>query len=664
VTGDKASRSYRTAAAPLLAFEEALALHSQGRFREAEQRYLVVLAANDRHFDALYRLGLIRLQQGRFGDAAKLFRQAIKVEQRSADAHHHLAVALSGLERHKEAIERYEKALAIKPELAEAHNNLAHSLHKLCRIDEAMAHYERALALRPDYPEARNNLGILLQALGRSADAMTNYQAALAARPDYPDAHKNLGNLLGAAKRYREAAVHYESVLAARPNDSQAHAALGNMLCWLDRPEDAISHYAKAVGADRLCVEAHSGLGYAAYLLGHSEEAIRHYRRALAIRPDDAEALGRMGEALQSLGRFTQASSAFAAAVEKSPNKAGAYWNLANSKRFLPDDSHLAAMQELVRKPDTLTADERVDLHFSLGKAFADLGDRRESFQHLLWGNSIKRSQIVYDEATTLGRLDRIGATFTSAMMQERFEQGNPSETPVFIVGMPRSGTTLVEQILASHPNVYGAGELRVMANLAEAISNGEGASFPDSVTVLPTNQFYQLGTQYLHAIKRRAATAARITDKMPANFALLGLINLALPNARIIHVRRDIRDTAVSCFSILFARGHEFTYDLEELGRYCRAYLNLMDHWHNVMPGVILEVEYEKVVADLDGEARRIVAHCKLDWNDACLTFYRTERPIRTASATQVRRPIYQDSIGRWRHYQNQLQPLLRALG
>ena len=663
MTGNKTSRSYRNAAAPLLAFEEAVVLHGQGRLREAEQRYLVVLAVNDRHFDALYRLGLIRLQQGRFGDAAKVFRQAIKVDRRSAEAHQHLGVALAGLGRHDEAIERYQKALAIKPDLVEAHNNFAHSLQEIGRIDQAKVHYEQALTLRPDYPEAANNLGITLQTLGRSADAMRQYRAALAARPNYPDAHKNLANLLSAAKHYSDARAHYESVLAIRPNDAQAHIALGNMLNMLDSSDEAITHYKKVLGSDPSSIEARMGLGYALYLLGRSEEAIGHYRGALAINPGDAEAHGRLGEALLSLGRSEEAHAAFATALARTPNKAGAYWNLVNSKRVSSDDPHLTSMQTLARNPSPLTADEQIDLYFALGKAFGDLADTEQSFSHLVRGNAIKRRNIDYNEATTLGRLERIRTAFTPTMLKEKAGLGNTSGVPVFIVGMPRSGTTLVEQILASHPKVFGAGELRAMANIAERIVDPRGASFPEAVAAMSGPRLNALGEEYLRASRYFAPTAERITDKMPGNFALVGLIHLVLPQARIIHVCRDLRDTALSCFSILFARGHEFTYDLAELGRYCVAYRKLMGHWRATMPGVMIEVRYEDIVADLESVARRIVAHCGLEWDDACSAYYRTQRPVRTASANQVRRPIYGDSVGRWRHHEDELRPLLEAL-
>jgi tetratricopeptide (TPR) repeat protein len=664
VTDDRSSLAFRKLTGPMRALQAAVAFHSQGRLREAEQGYQIVLGADDRNFDALYRLGLIRLQQGRFGDAASLFRRAIKVDRASADAHHHLAVALSGLKRHDEAIKRYEKALAINPALAEAHNNLAHSLQTLCRMDEAMAHYQKALAIKPDYPEAMNNLGIVLQALGRSAEAMMQYEKAVAARPSFIDARKNLGNLLGAGGRHGEAMAQYEVVLVARPNDAGAHLGLGNILSSLDQPDAAMTHYRAALRCDPRSVEAHNALGGALHMLGRSEEAIRHHREALAIKPGDVDAHNRLGTVFQALGRSDDASAAFEKAVALSPGNAGNYWNLANSKRFAPHDPHLAGMLALAQDQASLGAEQRIELFFALGKAFGDIDDIEQSFHYLLQGNTLKRSLVDYDEAAALGRLARMRSAFTPELVREKRALGDPSDAPVFIVGMPRSGTTLIEQILASHRQVFGAGEIRVLANIAERISGPKGAMFPEAVSTMSGEDLRQIGQQYVNAVRRFAPEAARITDKMPGNFALAGLIHLALPGARIIHVRRDARDTALSCFSILFARGQEFTYDLAELGRYCAAYRRLMDHWHDVMPGAMLDVHYEDVVADLEVQARRIIAYCGLEWDDRCLEFYRTERSVRTASANQVRQPIYRSAVGRWRAHEERLRPLLQALG
>ncbi len=645
-------------------FRDAAVLHDQGRLREAEQRYRAVLEADGRHFDALYRLGLIRLHQGRFADAELLLRRAAKVDPRSADAQLHLAVALTGLKRHDDAVRRYEKALALRPNFAEAHSNLGYTLQSLGRTEQALAHYQKALAIDPDYAEARNNLGTALAALGRHDEAIAHYQAAIALRPSYAEAHRSFANALGVLERYDEAAAYYEKILAILPNDAAARTALGNTLHRLDRTDEAIAQYEKVLAASPSCAEAHTGLGNTVHRLGRSQEAIEHFRRGLAIDPSDPGIYSSLGGALVALGQSAEASEAFEKAIALAPRKAGFFWNLSSVRRFSPDDHYFAAMQDLAEHMDALDSEEQIDLYFALGKAFADVGDHKRSFEQLVCGNALKRQQVNYDEERALQRLMRIRDVFTADMLRDKGGLGDPSAAPIFIVGMPRSGTTLIEQILASHPKVFGAGELREMANLAGRIRSAEGTAFPEAVPGLSGEELHRIGKQYTQAVMRLVPGAERITDKMPGNFSLAGLIHLALPNARIIHACRDARDTAFSCFSLLFSGTLEFTYDLAELGRYYSAYLKLMAHWRDVLPeGIMLEVQYEDVVRDLEGQARRIIAHCGLEWDDACLSFYKTERSVRTASATQVRQPIYQSSIGRWRLHEEELQPLLREL-
>lgn len=663
MASNSSSLAPRGITTPQQALHNASLLHAQGRIQDAERGFQFVLQADDRNYEALYRLGLIRIQQGRFGDAANFFRRALKVDRRSADALHHLAVALSGLGRQKEAISHYEKALALKPEFAEAHNNFAHSLQSLGRNEDALAHYQKAVSAKPDYPEARNNLGTVLEALGRSEEAVPHYLAALELRPRYVEARKNLAHVLGMLGRHEEAVSHYEHALALRPGDVDCHVGLGELFLTLDRPDEAIAHYRAVLGRDTACVTAHVGIGNVFQFLGQSEAAISHYRKAVVLAPTDATAHSRLGEALLTSGRIAEASRELERAAELAPRKAGHYWNLAHSRRFAANDPHLAAMRQLAQEMDRLDAEEQIDLHFALGKAFGDIGDQRRSFEHFLHGNSLMRRRVVYDEVRALGRLERIRATFTADLMREKAGLGDPSGAPIFIVGLPRSGTTLIEQIIASHPRVFGAGELRDMANLAERLCGPGGGVFPEVADAMSPEELRRLGADYLRLVRRRAPNSERFTDKMPGNFALVGLIRLALPNARIIHACRDVRDTAVSCFSLLFGRGQAYSYDLAELGRYCRGYLRLMAHWREVLPDGFLDVRYEDVVDDLESQARRIIAYCGLDWDDACLDFHRTQRPVQTASATQVRQPIYRSSIGRWRVHEQYLRPLLDAL-
>ena len=326
---------------------------------------------------------------------------------------------------------------------------------------------------------------------------------------------------------------------------------------------------------------------------------------------------------------------------------------------YFPSDNSVYYGNTFVYSPE----DQKVELHFALAKAYNDLKRYEPAFEHLQKGNAIKRRRVSYGEALDMEFSRAIAASFTSELFETRRGAGDPSDVPVFVVGMPRSGTTLVEQILASHPSVFGAGELMYMYRLAE--SGHAGGNFPFDIASLPDDALRRFGGFYAARVRALAPQAKRIVDKLPANFRLVGLIRLALPNARIIHVRRDPLDTCFSCYSKLFSQNLDFTYDLGELGRYYKAYDKLMEHWRNVLPeGAMLEVQYEDLVSDFEPQARRLIAYCGLEWDDGCLSFHKTVRPVRTASAGQVRQPVFKTSIGRWRPYREHLRPLLDALG
>ena len=292
--------------------------------------------------------------------------------------------------------------------------------------------------------------------------------------------------------------------------------------------------------------------------------------------------------------------------------------------------------------------------------------DFSRSFQHLVAGNAAKRATIAYDENATFDLFDRIEEIFTRDLIEKKSGGGDPSSVPIFVIGMPRSGTTLIEQIIASHPIVHGAGELQILNDVAHSIHGPDGAvlPYPNFVPLVDAAALQQIGARYVSLLDQIAPGSERITDKMPSNYYFAGLIHLALPNAKIIHSMRDPVDTCISCFSKLFSAEQNHTYDLGEIGRYYRRYQRLMSHWRDVLPaGRILDVRYEDVVSDFENQARRIIAYCGLPWDERCLAFYKTERPIRTASATQVRRPIYKGAVGRWRVYEDHLGPLLAAL-
>jgi tetratricopeptide (TPR) repeat protein len=535
------------------------------------------------------------------------------------------------------------------------------------RLDDAISHLSHTVALDPEHCGALNGLGLALKDQGKLEEATERLRQALALKPDYPEVHLNLGTVVLVQGRLEEAAAHYRRALAGRPEYADAHYNLATTLSHQGKSDEAIAHFQHALALRPDFAEAHYNLANVLRERGDLDAAQVHYERAIAANPGYADAYNNLGAVLADLGRPEPAIDAYHKAIALSPRRGAYYLNLANTEHLAANDPHLVAMEALAADATELPEQDRIELAFALGKAYYHVGQRERSFQHLLLGNALKRKTLAYDEDLTLGRLNRIQSVFDAKLMRAGKRKGNPSHVPVFIIGIPRSGTSLIEQILASHPIVHGAGEIDAFERLVAEFGSAAGISppFPESVRFLRGDHLRQLGTRYLTGIRAAAPAAARIINKMPANYRYAGLIHLALPNARIIHVRRDPVDNCLSCFSILFTGGGiQYSYDLGELGRYYRAYEALMAHWRNVLPaGVMLEVQYEEVVDDLERQARRIVAHCALDWDERCLAFHTTARPVRTASAAQVRRPIYRSSVGRWRPEKELLQPLLAAL-
>ncbi|HKE37958.1 MAG TPA: sulfotransferase [Candidatus Baltobacteraceae bacterium] len=535
-------------------FQDAVALHAQGRFDEAAAAYRGVLQAG-RHFGAAYNLSLLYAAQGRYDEALPPALEAVEINPSSAEARDHAGGVLVNLGRH----------------------------------DAALPHFETALRIQPEFVRGYNNLGAALTALGRSQEAIQWLERAVALQPDYADARLNLATALEQVDRYDEAQEHLRHAVATEPDKAQAYAKLGAI----------------------------------ASMQGDMDRAVDALRRGLA----------REGQS----GRL--------------------YHLLASTNRLTLDDPAVTGMLQLLENVEALHLEEQIALHFALGSVYTDNGRLDLSLEHLTLGNALKRRLVNYDERATLGHMDALAATFPADAMRPLEGAGYATDRHIFIVGMPRSGTTLAEQILASHPHVYGAGELNAFHEAAVA-------TFAQDTALSPF-LLQKLGRRYSNGVTAQAPNAARITDKMPANFKYAGLIHLALPNARIVHIRRDPVDTCVSIFSQNFSGEQPFAYDLAELGRYYRAYEKLMDHWRRALPeGAMLEVRYEDLIGDFEAHARRLVDYAGLEWDPACLEFHKTQRSVRTASVAQVRRPIYTSSIGRWKSHEQRLKPLLEALG
>jgi Flp pilus assembly protein TadD len=471
-------------------------------------------------------------------------------------------------------------------------------------------------------------------------------------------AHHGEGRLAAAIERY-------ERMLTLKPDMPVIRNNLGHALAELGKPESAIGEYRRAIELKPDYAQALCNWGAALLQLDRFDEAEAKFRRAIAVNSGLAGAHHNLGLILKERGRLDQARRAAKRAIRLAPRNTSYYENLATVRPFEAGDRYLKALETLQRDRASLSAQDLVHLHFALACAYQDTGNADAAFAQLLAGNRLKREHIAYDEAATLARMDRVRELFSADFIAKRQGAGSPSPRPVFIIGMPRSGTSLIEQILASHSAIHGAGELTVFDRTTGALGAAlpESPSFPDMALRMSAEHFRTLGASYVEQIAQRAPAASRIVDKMPGNFLFAGLIHLALPNATIIHAVRNPLDTCVSCFSILFTNQAQ-SYDLAELGRYYRHYQALMAHWRRVLPpGRIVDVHYEDLVGDLEGVARRIIAQCGLAWDPRCLDFHRTDRVVRTASATQVRQPLYQSAVGRWRRYEKFLEPLLAEL-
>jgi len=633
--------------------------------KEAIGCFKQVLVANPDHAETHHHLGNAWQALGEPQRAIRHHARALAIKPDFAQAHRDLGAVFAASDRPDAAIACYRRALALKADDAKAQCLLGDALWRLARRDEAVAHYERALAIRPDLARARCSLGILLSELIGPHAAIVHFEQALA-EPDLLEAQIRIGRALETLNRHEEATACYYRALALNPSRADVHHRLGIVLQALDRHDEAIAHDEAVVSLRPDDVSACLALAIALQKRNRFEGSIAWAKKTLALDPSKAEAHHAIGVALQALGDLEGASQAYAKAIALAPRAAVFHLNLAHSKPFTADDPRLSALEALAQDLPSLDAEQQIALHFALGKAYADRGQHQKSFHHLRHGNALKRARISYDEAGTLGLFERLREIFTGELMQAGREGGDPSRLPVFVIGMPRSGTTLVEQILASHSRVFGAGERDDFRRAVSALTRSKGATrFLELLPTLDPQELGRIGAGYLERIKAGAPPAERIVDKMPSNFIYAGLIHLALPRARIIHISRDPVDTCLSCFSLLFSGEQPALYDLGELGRYYRAYAGLMGHWRTVLPpGVLLDVQYEDIVDNLEAQARKMIAHCGLEFEDACLAFDQAQRPVATASSAQVRQPIYRHAVGRWRPFMNELQPLLEALG
>lgn len=616
-------------AGPAALFAQAGAAFQAGRLAEAEQLLRQTLQLDPASADVYNALGMVCGQKGAAREAREHFRKAVALRPGSADFANNLGIAELNSGDLEGAARSFEKAVALNPSLAQAHHNLGLAHQKRGDFDKAIVYFRRALALVPNYASARLNLGNALSDKGSHDEAIAELRALVKLAPQSREAHYNLALALKTARRFEEGATAARAALAVDRSNIEARNLLATCLSGLERYDEALAESREVVAFDPKCVEAHNRIGTVLTNLGRFDEAVAAFEASLVIRPDDADAL---------LG-VTSATKA--------------YSTPAMAERI---EAALSAAQ---------SHDQRATLHFALGQIYDSIGDYDRAFENYRAGNELAAPVALFDAKIWSKFVDRVIAEFDPDFFAQGKFLGCDSRRPVFIVGMPRSGTTLVEQIIASHPRVAAGGELEIIDKLIAGLPERLGieSGFPESAAQIDEAAARDFVHAYLAGLEQIDAKALRVTDKMPLNFQNLGLIALLFPRATFIHCRRDPLDTCLSCYFAHFDRQLGFSYSLENLGTYYRGYRRLMAHWRKVLPVNMLEVDYEDMIADQEGMSRKIIAHCGLEWDDRCLAFHMTERPVATASAWQVRQPLYKTAVERWRRYQRFLGPLQKAL-
>lgn len=534
------------------------------------------------------------------------------------------------------------------------------------RFSEAAEAYGRALEAEPRNFDAAYGFSVLRASQGDRAAALSLAHRAAAIRPGAWEAHAQAGALLLALSRPSEALSSLGRALELNPARAELHNNLGAALRALDRLVDAEACFRTAVELDPAYLDAVLNMAKILWKTQRTAEAVPYLERAIELDPGRSGVWIDLGLVCTELGDLARAERAFVRALALDPECSAIYRHLldANPAAVLPE--HRSRLEAMAKRPD-LPLEEQAQLHFALGRILEAAGEMRGSFEHYVAANRAHRSQVTYDEAATIGPFETIPAVFTKGFLRSHARAGTASARSIFVFGMPRSGTTLTEQILAGHPAVYAAGEITEFGASVDEILAGEDTSVtPEAMLSADDATLHAIGERYLAALRAIAGDDyLRVTDKMPMNFKYAGLIWLALPNARMIHVVRDPVETCFSCFAQHFGADElAWAYDLRELARYYRGYRRVMEHWRAVLPAdAILDVRYEDVVEDLEGQARRIVAYCGLPWDDRCLRFYDVQRAVQTASAAQVRRTLYRSSLGRAHAYGTAMQPLLDAL-
>jgi tetratricopeptide (TPR) repeat protein len=669
----------------------ALGHERAGQSPLAEKIYNEILEREPEQPLALCMLGVMKLRREDLDGAIELLRRAIISKPDFSDAQKNLGSLLARKGKLEEAVKAYQKALELRPGDARAHFDLGNIFLRQNKSDEALAEYSKAVEQAPDLAGAHGKLGDLLiqkglvdqaaveyrryfECLGsltnlvlderRKEEGVTQYLIAIGYSTDSPKGPLTAGRALPVKEPPEVGLVAGGSAAHVKKEGVDVHAWMAINMARMRRFNEAEAAYRCAVSVAPHAAITHVAMGEILYHRGDVAEAIECYYRALNVDPNSIHALGYLTTALRAQGRFDEATACCEKMLKIGPGLNVAYASLASMGNLKGDQPEIQELLSKLEQPG-LSIDNQIALGFALGKAFDDSGRFDEAFVHFAAANSLAKKYRaeggdVYDPKFVDELIGQLLEAFPAEYFRKRMDWGEASELPVFVCGMPRSGTTLIQQIAASHPQIHGAGELHDIAEIARRLGGLDLAANADQYTPEKIRTAAQRQVKHLQGL---APKALRVIDKMPPNVYRLGLIRLLFPSARVILCRRDPRDCCLSCYFQWFSEGNAFAFDLAHCGHEHLMVDRAMAHWREVLPLRMLEVQYEDVVADLEGQSRRLIDFLGLPWDPACLEFHKTPSTIRTASVWQVRQPIYDRSVGRWRNYEKHLGPLFDVL-
>ena len=647
--------------------DQAVKLQQKGNLKAAERKYRSILKKAPDHSETLQYLAILLLQLGHSDSALHFMQKALD----TAHENPHLLKNIAEIYRCQgdfdNARQFAEKALAIEVDNVDALAILGSTYSQQNQPQSAITCFTQALELSPDDVFVRYDLAGVLCSTGQQKIAIEHYRRALSQFPDFDECRISLANTLLELEYFDQALDHYQQVLKRQPGNASVLNCLGKLFEAQDNRDKAKLNFELALKHDPGLVDARLNLGKL-FIGTDPEQAQSWFSSVLEINPENAQCFYWLGILAQTLGKFEAATTSFIQTLKLKPDFSDAWYRLSIDGNYEPTNQQIKTIEQLFNDRIEADPDDKnlIALGFTLGRFHEQRADYKSAFEYFHYANRLKARLHRFDRAQHDSQIDDIIKLFDADFFRQRLDWGSSSKLPVFIIGMPRSGTSLVEQILSCHEQIFGAGELQFMQELVASLKTNNPApskSHAGRFKNLDQQQIGQMTQQYLTRLQALQPDARRILDKLPGNYLRLGIILTIFPQARIIHCKREPMDTCWSCYTQNFGQGLNFTNDLENIGHAYRGYLRLMAHWQEIFSNNILDLEYEALLDDPETESRRLLEHCGLEWDPEVLNFTDRQHPVSTASLWQVRQPLYKTAIGRWKIYQQHLKPLQKIL-